>query len=89
MSPTDMPIQVVEDEMFRQFAHMMPNAGGNGFNFTKVVINSNHPLASKVLADSETSKDALWQAYDLALLSLNKLDGERLTAFIKRSLSLI
>jgi molecular chaperone HtpG len=89
MSPTDMPIQVVEDEMFRQFAHMMPNAGGNGFNFTKVVVNTNHPLATKFLANQEANADAVWQAYDLALLSLNKLDGERLTSFIKRSLSLI
>jgi molecular chaperone HtpG len=89
MSPTDMPIQVVEDEMFRQFAHMMPNAGSGGFNFNKVVVNTNHPLATKFLANPEANADAVWQAYDLALLSLNKLDGERLTSFIKRSLSLI
>jgi molecular chaperone HtpG len=89
MSPTDMPIQVVEDEMFRQFAYMMPNAGSGGFNFNKVVVNTNHPLATKFLANPEANADAVWQAYDLALLSLNKLDGERLTSFIKRSLSLI
>jgi D-3-phosphoglycerate dehydrogenase len=59
MSPTDMPIQVVEDEMFRQFAHMMPNAGSGGFNFNKVVVNTNHPLATKFLANPEANADAV------------------------------
>ena len=55
-----------------------------------VSINSNHPLAQKILkAEAETQQNELAkQAYDLALLSQGMLTGADLTNFIKRSVEL-
>jgi len=56
-----------------------------------LVVNSNHPLISKILSESDKEKqNALAkQAADLALLSQGLLKGEQLTSFIKRSVEMI
>jgi molecular chaperone HtpG len=56
-----------------------------------MVINSNHPLVSKILneKDGDKKKNLAKQAADLAMLSQNLLKGEALTSFIKRSVELI
>jgi molecular chaperone HtpG len=56
-----------------------------------LVVNSNHPLISKIISiedDSEKSKLAK-QATDLALLSVGLLKGKELTNFIKRSVDVL
>ncbi|MBL7887898.1 MAG: hypothetical protein JNL24_00005, partial [Bacteroidia bacterium] len=56
-----------------------------------LVVNSNHPLISKILneKDETKQKQLTKQAADLAMLSQGLLKGEELTKFIKRSVELI
>jgi molecular chaperone HtpG len=56
-----------------------------------VTVNANHPLTSKILAESnDANKQKLARhAYDLALLSQNELSGTALAEFIDRSVSLL
>jgi molecular chaperone HtpG len=70
--------------------------GGMGFygnmpDMYNLVVNSNHPLISRILTedDKEKQKNLARQAADLALLSQGLLKGEKLTNFIKRSVELI
>ena len=71
---------------------------GNGMSFYgtmpdnyKVTVNGNHPLIKRILSEEkEEKKEALAkQMFDLALLNLGLLQGEDLTNFVKRSVSLI
>ena len=59
--------------------------------FYNLIVNSNHPLISKVLVEEDGDKKAnmMKQATDLALLSKGMLKGEHLTAFIQRSAEMI
>ena len=70
--------------------------GGNPFmkdmpESLNLVVNTNHPLAGRILQEAEGEKQAqlIRQATDLALLAQNLLKGEELTRFIKRSVQLI
>ena len=56
-----------------------------------LVVNANHPLTSKILVEVDATKKSnlAQQAIDLALLSQNLLKGEKLSAFLKRSVALI
>lgn len=76
----------------------MSAMGGGGMNFYgtmpdmyNLVVNSNHPLISKILAEKngDTQAQLAKQAADLALLSQGLLKGEELTKFIKRSVEMI
>jgi molecular chaperone HtpG len=64
---------------------------GNFPDMYNLVVNANHPLISKVLVepDAERKASLTQQAIDLALLSQNMLKGEKLSAFLKRSVELI
>ena len=64
---------------------------GNMPDMYNLVVNSNHPLISKILNESneEKQKNLAKQATDLALLSQGLLKGEGLTNFIKRSVEMI
>jgi molecular chaperone HtpG len=55
------------------------------------VVNANHPLISKILAETDAGKQSQLakQAADLALLSQGLLKGEELTKFVKRSVEMI
>jgi molecular chaperone HtpG len=75
----------------------MAATGGGGMPFMgqmpetyNVSINANHPLSAKILAAKreDTRIKYAKQAYDLALLSQNMLDGASLTKFIERSVEL-
>jgi molecular chaperone HtpG len=56
-----------------------------------LIVNSNHPLISRILNESDeaTKKNLAKQATDLVLLSQGLLKGESLTKFIKRSVEMI
>ena len=56
-----------------------------------LVVNSNHPLIAKIIAEKTKKKrtQLTKQATDLAMLSQGLLKGEELTKFIKRSVELI
>ena len=64
---------------------------GNMPDMYNLVVNSNHPLISKILDEKDKEKQSTLakQAADLALLSQGLLKGEKLTNFIKRSVELI
>jgi molecular chaperone HtpG len=68
----------------------MPGMGALPENYN-LVVNSNHPLTSKILVetDGEKKKSLVKQAADLAMLSQGMLKGEELSNFISRSLDLM
>ena len=97
LSEKDAPMQITRPEFMRRMKDM--NAlGGGGMNFYgnmpemyNLVVNSNHPLITRLLKenDAEKKKTLVKQATDLALLSQGLLKGAQLTSFIKRSVELI
>ena len=96
LSEEAMPVSVTMDEFMRRMKDMAALGGGMGFYGSmpdrfKVSINANHPLATKILAESndDTRKALAHQAFDLALLALGMLTGADLTNFVERSVKLI
>jgi molecular chaperone HtpG len=97
LSEKDAPMLVTRPEFMRRMKDMNQMGGGSmGFygsmpDMYNLVVNSNHPLISKILAEKDAGrqKELARQASDLALLSQGLLKGESLTKFIKRSVELI
>lgn len=96
LSETETPITITQPEFMRRMKDMNGIGGGGMFmgnmpEIYNLVVNSNHPLVSKILneKDEEKKKNLAKQATDLAMLSQNMLKGESLTRFIKRSIELI
>ncbi|MBO4481358.1 MAG: molecular chaperone HtpG [Bacteroidales bacterium] len=95
LSESDLPVMITQNEFMRRFKDMEKLSGQQGFygNFENynLVVNGNHPLASRILTEEDTEKkDALTQQLiDLALLSQNILTGEKLSQFVKRSIDLL
>lgn len=93
--PTDeLPVTITMPEFMRRMKDMSALSGEQSFygNFPmthNVVVNANHPLIAKILAesDADAQKALVKQAYDLALLSQNMLTGAELTAFVKRTVT--
>ncbi len=89
LSPQDAPVVITQNEFMRRMKDMQRTGGGGGMQMFgsfpdsfDVTVNANHALAAKVLAGDE---DLARQAFDLALLAQGMLEGEALTAFVKRS----
>lgn len=97
LSEKDSPMLITRPEFMRRMKDMNQLGGGAmGFygnmpDMYNLVVNSNHPLISKILAESDKEKQNVLtkQAADLALLSQGLLKGEKLTNFIKRSVEMI
>jgi molecular chaperone HtpG len=97
LSEKDAPMMITRPEFMRRMKDMNQLGGGAmGFygsmpDMYNLVVNTNHPLISRMLdeKESETQKNIAKQATDLALLSQGLLKGEQLTNFIKRSVELI
>ncbi|GAB4034395.1 molecular chaperone HtpG [Spirosoma jeollabukense] len=93
--PTDeLPVTITLPEFMRRMKDMSALSGEQSFygNFPlsyNVVVNANHPLVGKILAEADTDaqKSLVKQVYDLALLSQNMLTGADLTAFVKRTVA--
>jgi len=92
LSPKDAPVLITRNEFMRRMAEMQKMGGGSPFMFggmdekLNLVVNTNNPLNSKLLAESaEKQTEYIKQLYDLALLSQNMLKGEALTKFVNRS----
>lgn len=98
MGETENPITITQPEFMRRMKDMN-KMGGGGMGMMmgempdmfNLVVNSNHPLVSKILneKDEKKQKSLAKQASDLAMLSQSMLKGEELTKFIKRSIELI
>lgn len=97
LSEKDSPMLITRPEFMRRMKDMNQLGGGSmGFygsmpDMYNLVVNSNHPLISKILTESDKEKQSTLakQAADLALLSQGLLKGEKLTNFIKRSVEMI
>lgn len=95
LSETDQPVIVTQSEFMRRMNEMNMLGGrtipGETPEFYSLVLNSNHPLMTRILLQTEKEKQIQMakQAIDLALLSRNLLKGEKLTEFIKRSTEMI
>lgn len=97
LSASDLPVLITQNEFMRRMRDMSAMGGGGGFGFGNMpesyslVINANHPLVTRMAAETDPEKQSLMakQLTDLALLSQNLLKGQDLTAFIKRSVDLI
>ena len=97
LSEKEAPMLITRPEFMRRMKDMSA-MGGGGMNFYgslpdmhNLVVNSNHPLISKILneKDADKQKQLTKQTVDLAMLSQGLLKGEELTKFIKRSVDLI
>jgi len=97
LSEKDAPMLITKPEFMRRMKDMNQLGGGSmGFygsmpDMYNLVVNSNHPLISRILEEKDVvkQKNLTKQATDLALLSQGLLKGEGLTNFIKRSVELI
>lgn len=97
MNESDQPMTIIQPEFMRRMKDMQAVGGGGmammgGMPETyNLVVNVNHPIIGKVLAEKSKKKkqEILKQTADLALLSQNMLKGEELTNFINRSIELI
>lgn len=96
LSEKDAPMLITKPEFMRRMKDMSAMGGGMAFygsmpDMHNLVVNSNHPLISKILneKDAERQKQLTKQTADLAMLSQGLLKGEELTKFIKRSVELI
>lgn len=94
LASDDLPMMVVMPEYMRRMKEMSATGGG-GFmgmgdfpDHYDVVVNGNHALAGKILKSEEPAErdQLILHAKDLALLQQGLLTGERLTAFVNRSL---
>ena len=93
----DAPMQITQSEFMRRYREMAQTSGG-GMGFYgempesyNLVVNVNHPLIGRVLAepDEARQRELVSQLADLALLGAGLLKGEALSKFLKRSTELI
>jgi len=97
LSETDAPMLITRPEFMRRMKDMSALGGGSMNMFGtmpemhNLVVNTNHPLVGKIVAeaDVDAKKQLIKQSADLALLAQGLLKGEELTKFIKRSVELI
>lgn len=76
-------------EEYAKMGQSMP-FGDLGMKKHHLVINSNHPLAAKVLSqDSDTQKNTIQYCLDLAMLEKNLLNGSALERFINKAKELL
>ncbi|MDR3273488.1 MAG: molecular chaperone HtpG [Flavobacteriaceae bacterium] len=92
----DVPFMLTQPEFMRRMKDMQQTGGGmfqmgNFPEMYNLVVNTNNPLASEILAkeNPEEKSKIIKQALDLAKLSQNILKGKDLTDFIKRSFEMI
>ena len=91
------PFIITQPEFMRRMKEMQQNGGGGMFGMGNMpemynlVVNTNHPLSSKILETKEEDikSGLIKQLFDLAKLSQNLLKGEEMTAFINRSFDLV
>ena len=96
LSSNDAPFIITQSEFMRRMKEQQQLSGGmNVFGELpesyNLAVNSNHPISSTLLNESDENVQAelIKQVLDLALLSQGLLKGKALTEFIARSVSII
>ena len=94
LSENDLPVMITQNEFMRRYQDMSKISGQPSFgNFEhyNLVVNGNHPLAGRILGETDEDKKVALtkQLIDLAMLSQNILTGEKLSDFVKRSVELM
>lgn len=96
MDSNQLPIMITQPEFMRRMKEMSATGGGmfgmgKMLEIYNLVVNTNHELANQILnnSDAASQEKLVKQAVDLAKLSQNLLQGEELTAFVKRSFELM
>lgn len=94
MAPDELPVTLTMPEFMRRMKDMSMMQGmafGQMPDSYQVTVNANHPLVGKLAAEADADKQKALarQAYDLALLSQDLLQGAALTDFIRRSTELL
>lgn len=92
MSPSDDFITITRSEWERRMSEMSGMGGMAMFGQMPekyvVSVNTNHPLAAKVLkAEGDEKSKMMNTALELAKLSQNLLTGKELTAFVKKQMA--
>jgi molecular chaperone HtpG len=94
MPADEMPVTITQPEFMRRMKDMSALSGeqsfyGNMPAMYNVAINANHPLISRLLAETDETDQQSFvkQTYDLALLAQNMLTGADLTAFVQRTVA--
>lgn len=90
MDSEELPLTITVPEFMRRMKEMQMTGGGMMMGELpesyELIVNTNHPLSSKILEASGDDQSALIShAVDLAMLQQNLLHGEALTNFIQRS----
>ncbi len=93
LKSSDLPGLLVESEMSRRMAQMsvFMKADPKLFEEFSLIVNTNHPLNDKLLslAADASRQDELQslcnEVYDLAYMAFRPLEGDRIQAFIKRT----
>jgi molecular chaperone HtpG len=97
LSESDAPVLITQNEFMRRMKDMEA-IGGSGMmglgglpDTYSLVVNSNHPLITKLAEEKEEKQkdEVIKQLYDLARLSKNLLKGKELSEFVKRSVEII
>ncbi len=91
LDSSESPFTVTVPEFMRRMKEMSMTGGGGMMgmgdmpDMYNLVVNTNHPLVSKILdeKDGEKQKQMVTEAKNLALLSQNLLHGEALTNFVE------
>ena len=90
----ELPAMITVEEQSRRFSEMSRNWGG-GFSMPEkrtLVLNNKHPLVSFLKGapeDEETTQMVCCQIMDLAEMSRQPLESERMVQFLKRSSQLL
>mgnify|MGYP000704723518 CR=1 FL=1 len=91
MDSQEAPFTITVPEFMRRMKEMSMTGGGmmgmgDMPDMYNLIVNTNHPLASRILDEKDESerKALINRAKDLALLSQNLLHGEALTNFVEQ-----
>jgi molecular chaperone HtpG len=92
----DLPILIVQNEAMRRMKEMSETSGGGGIygnfpNMYNLVLNTNHPVYTKMLNETDETVKENKAEYlkNLALISQNLLKGDDLKKFINSTVNLI
>lgn len=94
---TNLPVTATRPEQMRRMKDMAAMGGGMAAWYAQMpdevnlTVNGNHPVFQQILSETDNSKQEkqIKNLSDLALLSQGLLTGNRLTAFIQRSVELM